>query len=48
MDEAAIHRISRGCVRLVSSVCGSQLIATGIRPRDDKIDRHSRFRNKRF
>jgi hypothetical protein len=33
---------------VVSSLSGSQWIATGLRPRDDKIGRHSRFKNKRF
>ncbi len=37
MDDAAIHRISRETIRLVCSLTGSQWIATGLRPRDDKV-----------
>ena len=36
VTDAAIHRVSSERVRLVSSLTGSQWIATGLRPRDDK------------
>ncbi|MFL2914637.1 MAG: hypothetical protein ACJZ64_08385 [Opitutales bacterium] len=31
-SDAAIHRVSRGCVQLVSSLTSSQWIATGFQP----------------
>ncbi len=37
VTDAAIHRVSHERVRLVSSLTGSQWIATGLRPRDDKL-----------
>ena len=37
VNDAAIHRVSRGGVRLVSSLAGAQWIATDLRPRDDKV-----------
>ena len=36
-DDAAIHRVSREANGFVYSLTGSQWIATGLRPRDDKI-----------
>jgi hypothetical protein len=36
MDDAAIHRVSRGTGGVVCSVTEDQWIATGLRPRDDK------------
>ena len=36
MDDAAIHRASMDASGFISSLPGSQWIATGLRPRDDK------------
>ena len=38
MDDAAIHRVSRGTGGVVCSVTEDQWIATGLRPRDDKSE----------
>ena len=41
VTDAAIHRISRKANGFVSSLTGSQWIATGLRPRDDKSEGES-------
>ena len=37
MTDAAINRVSHNAVGVVSSLTGSHWIATGLRPRDDKM-----------
>ena len=37
VSDRAIHRVSRDADGFVCSLTGSQWIATGLRPRDDKV-----------
>ncbi|MDC3335968.1 hypothetical protein OAV71_05615 [Opitutales bacterium] len=39
VTDAAIHRVSRKANGFVYSLTGSQWIATGLRPRDDKVSK---------
>ena len=40
-DDAAIHRVSGDVGGFISSLAGTQWIATGLRPRDDKSEGES-------
>ncbi len=50
MDDAAIHRVLMDASGVVSSLTGSQWIATGFRPRDDKGEgvRGGKIKNEIF
>jgi hypothetical protein len=47
-DDAAIHRVSGEGDRVMQFAPRFTVDHNGLRPRDDKVDRHSRFKNKRF
>ena len=48
MDDAAIHRVSRDADGLSLRLLAHSGSPRAFSPRDDKIGRHSLFRNKRF